>query len=128
MMGAARARQQARAGSTRVAPAVVAVAGLGRGLLAAACGCSPGSHVTQTGSTAHLPSAGDRQKLGFALEVAQCMRLHGFPAYPDPASSSASSQGSGARFEGTGIDTRSPQVQATETTCEKRSRRALGLP
>ena len=126
MTSAARDRKQARARSTRVAPAVLAAAGLG--LLAAACGGSPRSHVTQTGSTAHLPSAGDRQKLGFALEVARCMRSHGFPAYPDPASSSASSQGSGTRFEGTGIDTKSAPFQATETTCEKRSRRALGLP
>ena len=106
----------ARPRSMRVAPAVVATAGLA--LLAAACGASPGSRVAQ----------GDRQKLRFALEVARCMRSHGYPAYPDPATSSASSQGSGTRFEGTGIDAKSPRFQATETTCERQSRRALDLP
>ena len=45
------------------------------------------------------------------------------PDRPDP-----SSQGSGTRFDGTGIDTKSPPFQATETACEKQARKALGLP
>jgi len=54
------------------------------------------------------------------------MRSRGYPSYPDP-SPSVSSQGSGTRFAGTGIDTRSPRFQTTETACEKQARKALGL-
>jgi hypothetical protein len=64
---------------------------------------------------------GAQQKLAFALEVAQCMRRRGFPTYPDPS-------GSGIRFEGTGIDIRSPRFQSTEPACETSARKALGLP
>jgi hypothetical protein len=71
---------------------------------------------------------GDQQKLAFALKVARCMRSHGFPSYPDPTTSSPSGQGSGTRFAGTGIDTKSPQFQEAETSCEKQVRKALGLP
>ena len=71
---------------------------------------------------------GDRQKLALALKVAQCMRAHGFPTYPDPPGPTASSQGSGTRFDGTGIDTKSPRFQTAETSCENQSRRQLGLP
>jgi hypothetical protein len=71
---------------------------------------------------------GDRQKLAFALKAARCMRRHGFPTYPDPPTASAASQGSGTRFEGTGIDTKSPRFQTTETACETQVRKALGLP
>jgi hypothetical protein len=71
---------------------------------------------------------GDRQKLAFALTVARCMRSHGFPAYPDPTASGSAGQGSGTRFDGTGIDPKSPQFQSAENSCEKRARRALGLP
>jgi hypothetical protein len=71
---------------------------------------------------------GDQQKLAFALKVARCMRSHGFPTYPDPTTSSASSQGSGTRFAGTGIDTKSPQFQTVELNCEQQARKALSLP
>jgi hypothetical protein len=71
---------------------------------------------------------GDQQKLAFALQVARCMRSHGFPTYPDPTTSSPSSQGSGTRFAGTGIDIKSPQFQTAESNCEKQARKALGLP
>jgi hypothetical protein len=68
---------------------------------------------------------GDQQKLAFALHVARCMRSHGFPAYPDPTTSS---QGTGTRFGGTGIDTKSRQFQTAEPNCEQVARKALGLP
>ena len=71
---------------------------------------------------------GDQQKTALALKVAHCMRAHGFPTYPDPPGPGASSQGSGTRFDGTGIDTKSPRFQATETACERQSRRQLGIP
>jgi hypothetical protein len=83
-------------------------------------------HILQSGDAAE--TQGDKQKLAFALKVARCMRLRGFPNYPDPTTSSASSQGSGTRFEGTGIDTKSPRFQTTETACDKQARKALGLP
>jgi hypothetical protein len=73
-------------------------------------------------------SRGDRQKLAFALTVARCMRSRGFPTYPDPTASGAASQGSGIRFDGTGIDPKSPQFQSAENNCEKHARQALGLP
>jgi len=69
-------------------------------------------------------TGGDQQKIGFALKVARCMRSHGFPTYPDPTTSS---QGSGTRFDGTGIDTKSPQFQTAEINCEKQGRKALGV-
>jgi hypothetical protein len=72
--------------------------------------------------------SGDQLKLSFALQVARCMRAHGFPTYPDPTTSNASSQGSGTRFDGTGIDIRSPRFQTAETNCEKQVRETLGLP
>ena len=84
------------------------------------------SHLLPSGGGAG--TRGDKQKLAFALKAARCMRSHGFPTYPDPTTSSPSSQGSGIRFAGTGIDTKSPQFQAAETSCEQQARRALGLP
>jgi hypothetical protein len=80
------------------------------------------------GSGGDAGTRGDQQKLAFALEAARCMRRHGFPTYPDPPTPSPSSQGSGTRFEGTGIDTKSPRFQTTEKACERQARTALGLP
>ena len=85
-------------------------------------------HLLPSGGGAGPGTSGDKQKLAFALKVARCMRSHGFPTYPDPTTSSPSSQGSGTRFAGTGIDTKSPQFETGETNCEKRARQALGLP
>jgi len=73
-----------------------------------------------------LPSGGtgtpqQRQlKSTFALKVAQCLRGHGFPNFPDPNGSRQASP--------PGIDLNSPQFQAAETACEKQARKALGLP
>jgi hypothetical protein len=75
-----------------------------------------------------VETQGDKQKLAVALKVAQCVRKHGFSTYPDPTTPSPSSQGSGTRFRGTGIDTKSPRFQTTEKHCETQARKALGLP
>jgi hypothetical protein len=83
-------------------------------------------HILPSGGAAE--TQGDKVKLAFALKVARCVRSRGFPNYPDPTTSSASSQGSGTRFAGTGIDTKSPRFQTTEMVCEKQVRKALGLP
>lgn len=61
-----------------------------------------------------------RQKFAFALKVAQCLRKHGYPTFPDPT-------GSGQRIP-PGIDTQSPQFQMVETSCEQQEQKALGLP
>lgn len=94
----------------------LALIAAGLALLASACGGSP----------AAAPS-GDQEKLAFGLKVARCMRAHGFPTYPDPPGPKAESQGSGTRFDGTGIDIRSPRFQTFETTCERQTKKALGL-
>jgi hypothetical protein len=82
-------------------------------------------HLLQSAGGAQ--TQGDQQKLAFALKVARCVRRHGFPTNPDPTPS-PSSQGSGTRFAGSGIDTKSPRFQTAETACEKETRKALGLP
>jgi hypothetical protein len=61
-----------------------------------------------------------QQKFTFALKVAQCLRTHGFPTFPDPGASGQSVP--------PGVKTDSPQFQAAESGCEKQSREALGLP
>jgi hypothetical protein len=74
----------------------------------------------------HLLSSGAgtqqqrQEKLTFALKLAQCMRGHGFPTFPDPT---ASGQGLPP-----GIDPNSPQFHAAQTTCQKQEQQALGLP
>jgi hypothetical protein len=85
-------------------------------------------HLLPHGAGGGAGTRGDREKLALALGVARCMRAHGFPTYPDPPGPTASSQGSGTRFHGTGIDTKSPRFQAAESGCETQTRRQLGLP
>ncbi len=85
-------------------------------------------HMLPSGGVGGAGTQGDQQKLAFALQVARCMRLRGFPTYPDPTTASPSSQGSGTRFAGTGIDIKSQQFQTAETNCEEQARQALGLP
>ena len=96
---------------------VAIVAATGLAVLASGCG----------GSSESYGATGDQQKLVLALKTARCMRAHGYATYPDPPNANASSQGSGTRFSGTGIDTKSPRFQTTETSCEQQVRKALGL-
>jgi hypothetical protein len=79
------------------------------------------THLLSSGAV----TQGDEQKIAFALKVARCMRRHGFPTYPDPTTSG---QGSGTRFAGTGIDTKSPRFQMAEINCEKQAKKGLALP
>jgi hypothetical protein len=76
-------------------------------------------HLLSRGGSTGTPQQ-RRQKLAFALKVAQCLRKHGFPTFPDPTGSS--------QHMPPGINTGSPQFQAAETACEKQARKALGLP
>ncbi len=59
-------------------------------------------------------------KLAFAVKVAECLRTHGYPSFPDPTAS-------GQRIP-PGLDTRSSRFQAVETSCEHVAGKALGLP
>jgi hypothetical protein len=60
-----------------------------------------------------------QQKLAFALNVARCLRKHGFPTFPDPTAAGQTIP--------PGISTRSPQFQAAVARCEEAGRKALGL-
>jgi hypothetical protein len=75
-------------------------------------------NLLRSGATEGTPH--DRQeKFAFALKVARCLRLHGFPKFPDPPDQSLS---------GVGIDPNSTEFQTAETACENEARKALGLP
>jgi hypothetical protein len=76
-------------------------------------------HLLSRGGSTGTPQQ-RRQKLAFGLKVAQCLRAHGYPDFPDPS-------GSSQRLP-PGINTDSPQFQTAETACEKQERKALGLP
>jgi hypothetical protein len=60
-----------------------------------------------------------QQKLAFGLKVAQCLRAHGFPTFPDPNGSSQTLP--------RGIDPSSPQFEEAQTNCEKQEQQALGI-
>jgi hypothetical protein len=81
-------------------------------------------HLLSSGSSAGTPHNRE-EKLAFALQVARCLRSHGFPNFPDPT---VSSQGTSQSLGGAGIDPSSPQFQAAQTTCQKQAQQALGLP
>jgi hypothetical protein len=76
-------------------------------------------HLLPRGGSTGTPQE-RQQKFAFALKVARCLRAHGSPDFPDPTASGQDIP--------PGIDTHSPQFQAAETACEKRARKALGLP
>jgi hypothetical protein len=80
--------------------------------LAAQSACK---HLLSHGGSAGTPQQ-RQEKLTVALHFAQCMRKHGFPTFPDPASQPGGS--TGFDVGGTGIDPSSPQFKATQQTCE----------
>jgi hypothetical protein len=51
-------------------------------------------------------------KLTQALDLAECMRAHGVPNFPDPAASNG-----GMEFNLAGVDTHSPQYQSAQQAC-----------
>jgi hypothetical protein len=75
-------------------------------------------HLLSSGGSTGTPQQ-RQQKFAFALKVAQCLRAHGFPTFPDPTASGQSLP--------PGIDTNSPRFQTAEANCEKQARKALGL-
>lgn len=76
-------------------------------------------HLLSSGGTATPQQL--QQKLDLGVKVAQCLRKHGYPDFPDP-------KRLGSQSLPPGIDANSPQFQARETACEKQVRKALGLP
>jgi hypothetical protein len=89
----------------------LAVAGI-VGVLAA-CGGGSSPSVARVGSTvasngrAAAPLRGPKSAVAFAA----CMRSHGVPEFPDPASDGHTSLGNG-------IDPSSPQFQAAQKACQ----------
>ena len=77
------------------------------------------THLLSSGGTATPVER--QQKLDFGVKVAECLRAHGYPNFPDPAHL-------GQQSLPPGIDVNSPQFQSVETTCEVHARKALGLP
>jgi hypothetical protein len=59
-----------------------------------------------------------REKLAFALNVARCLRTHGYPSFPDPTVSS----GGTSQSLPPGVDPNSPQFRSAQTVCEKQAR------
>jgi len=89
----------------RIAAAIIAVAGLA---LLAACSSSPPS--ADVSAAASVGGATDSPS---AVAYSDCMRSHGVPNYPDPASNGALPKGSAQQF---GVS--STQLQAAESDCQ----------
>jgi hypothetical protein len=79
----------------------VALTVVGCALALAACGSSG-----KAKGRSHPASAG--------IKYADCMRVHGVPNFPDPAS-----VGAGMQFLGTGVNTQSPAFASAQNTCQK---------
>lgn len=77
----------------------LALAALCCGVAIAACGSSSKSDSSPTGSSE-------------ALKLADCMRAHGVPDFPDPTPG-----GGGVNLAGTGINAKSPAFQSARQKC-----------
>jgi hypothetical protein len=76
-------------------------------------------HLLSRGGTATPQQR--HEKLAFGVRVAECLRAHGYPSFPDPSRL-------GSQSFPPGIDPNSSRFQTRETACEQRARQALGLP
>jgi hypothetical protein len=97
------------------------------GLLGAACGggskgpaAASGSGTTTTvapgGKTGAPASSGSSTTQTQLLQLAQCMRAHGVPTFPDP---SATEGTLGAMVSSADIDLQAPTVQAALEACKQ---------
>jgi hypothetical protein len=97
------------------------------GLLAAACagGSKDPGAPTSSGTTTTVASgvktgapgsSGNSTTQTELLQLAQCMRAHGVPTFPDP---SATEGTLGAMVSAAGIDLQSPTVQAALAACKQ---------
>jgi len=103
--------RRARPATARTAAAIIATALLA--LLAAACGGSPSAAgpggSANAGGPANSPSADSQQALAFS----RCVRSHGVPGFPDPAS------GGGVPKETAGqLGVSSSRLQVALNACE----------
>ena len=78
MIGARRVRARAAAAIVATAGLVLAAAGCGGG--------TPSNRVAQLGTTTSVASAVSAPSGSGALAFSRCMRSHGVPKFPDPAS------------------------------------------
>jgi hypothetical protein len=102
--------------TARNAVAIIAAAGLA--VVAASCGGSPGSQVAELGSTASKSSSSSNSAAALAhgngwLAFSRCMRAHGVPKFPDPASG-----GELPKISLQQLGVSSPQFQAAQTACQ----------
>jgi hypothetical protein len=75
-----------------------------------ACG-----NLIRTGKQSHLAQM--QQDYPKMLEVARCIRAHGYPTFPDPPPPGSQPQASGGP---PGIDLNSPQFKAVQSSCNQR--------
>ncbi len=98
------------------------------GLLAAACGGGSKDPAPATGSSATTATVAPGGKTGAPassgssttqaelVQLAQCMRSHGVPTFPDPTAQEGTF---GAMVSSAGINLGSPTVQAALTACKQ---------
>ncbi|HEX3425529.1 MAG TPA: hypothetical protein VHT30_05315 [Acidimicrobiales bacterium] len=96
------------------------------GLVAAACGNgtqTPGAASAETTTTIVAPSgssgsvSSSETRQSEELQLAQCMRSHGVPDFPDPSANGNQLQ----NIANSGVDTRSPAYQSALSACHKYS-------
>jgi hypothetical protein len=63
-----------------------------------------------------------------ALKMAQCMRSHGVPNFPDPTVKSGPNGGIGVQISGPGLNSQSPAFQAAQRKCKPLMGRPGGGP
>ena len=69
------------------------------------------------GGLKQAATAGQRQDYNKELEVARCVRAHGYPTFPDPPPPGNQAQATGGP---PGIDLNSPQFKAVQSSCNRR--------
>ena len=106
-------RREPGRGSHRRRAGPLATALIAVGLLAAACGGSPGPGVANAGpASSASPSASGH---GSPLAYSRCMRAHGITDFPDPDSNGNLGLNAGP---GSGLDPNSPQFKAADQACK----------
>jgi hypothetical protein len=73
-----------------------------------------------------VPSGAQAQEaVAEALQLAQCMRSHGVPNFPDPTESNGQLS---LQLSGSGLDANSPQYRAANAACKQYTPGGVGLP
>ena len=69
------------------------------------------------GAAKQAQTAKNQQDYPKELEVARCIRAHGYPTFPDPPPPGSQAQATGSP---SGIDLNSPQFKAVQSSCNQR--------